>query len=59
MNVNHPQTRGMAFLFIIWQMVLAEDLAHLLLVFILNFGRQWGFNLANAIWFFCGIFLYF
>ena len=58
MNVNHPQTRGMAFS--IYN--LADGLGRgfgpfIISFFILNFGRQWGFNLANAIWFFCGIFI--
>ena len=50
MNVNHPQTRGMAFS--IYN--LADGLGRgfgpfIISFFILNFGRQWGFNLANAI----------
>jgi len=58
MNVNHPQTRGIAFS--IYN--LADGLGRgfgpfIISFFILNFGRQWGFNLANAIWFFCGIFI--
>ena len=58
MNVNHPNTRGMAFS--IYN--LADDLGRgfgpfIISIFILQFGRQWGFNLANAIWFFCGIFI--
>ena len=58
MNVNHPNTRGMAFS--IYN--LADDLGRgfgpfIISFFILQFGRQWGFNLANGIWFFCGIFI--
>ena len=58
MNVNHPNTRGMAFS--IYN--LADDLGRgfgpfIISIFILQFGRQWGFNLANAIWFFCGVFI--
>jgi len=56
MNVNHPNTRGMAFS--IYN--LADGLGRgfgpfIISFFILHFGRQWGFNLANGIWFFCGI----
>ena len=58
MNVNHPNTRGMAFS--IYN--LADDLGRgfgpfIISFFILQFGRKWGFNLANGIWFFCGIFI--
>ena len=50
MNVNHPNTRGMAFS--IYN--LADDLGRgfgpfIISFFILQFGRQWGFNLANGI----------
>tara|TARA_S200000501_G_scaffold193752_1_gene182539 strand:+ start:51 stop:1313 length:1263 start_codon:yes stop_codon:yes gene_type:complete len=56
MNVNHPNTRGMAFS--IYN--LADGLGRgfgpfIISFFILQFGRQWGFNIANGIWFFCGI----
>ncbi len=56
MNVNHPNTRGMAFS--IYN--LADGLGRgfgpfIISFFILQFGRQWGFNLANGIWFFCGL----
>jgi len=56
MNVNHSNTRGMAFS--IYN--LADGLGRgfgpfIISFFILQFGRQWGFNLANGIWFFCGI----
>ena len=56
MNVNHPNTRGMAFS--IYN--LADGLGRgfgpfIISFFILKFGRQWGFNLANGIWFFCGL----
>ena len=56
MNVNQSNTRGMAFS--IYN--LADGLGRgfgpfIISFFILQFGRQWGFNLANGIWFFCGI----
>ena len=56
MNVNHPNTRGIAFS--IYN--LADGLGRgfgpfIISFFILQFGRQWGFNIANGIWFFCGI----
>ena len=56
MNVNHPNTRGMAFS--IYN--LADGLGRgfgpfIISFFILQFGRQLGFNLANGIWFFCGL----
>lgn len=58
MNVNHPNIRGTAFALY----NLADDLGRgfgpfIISFFILKFGRQWGFNLANAIWFICGIFI--
>ena len=58
MNVNHPNIRGTAFALY----NLADDLGRgfgpfIISFFILQFGRQWGFNLANAIWFICGIFI--
>ena len=58
MNVNHSNHRGTAFSLY----NLADDLGrgfgpYIISVFILQFGRQWGFNLANGIWFFCGIFI--
>lgn len=56
MNVNHSNTRGMAFS--IYN--LADGLGRgfgpfIISFFILQFGRQWGFNIANGIWLFCGI----
>jgi len=58
MNVNHPKSRGVAFA--IYN--LADDLGRgfgpfIISFFIYQFGRQWGFNLANGIWFFCAIFI--
>jgi MFS family permease len=58
MNINPPNIRGSAFALY----NLADDLGRgfgpfIISVFILQFGRQWGFNLANGIWFICGIFL--
>ena len=60
MNVNHSNHRGTAFSLY----NLADDLGRgfgpfIISILILQFGRQWGFNLANAIWFFCGIFILF
>lgn len=60
MNVNHPNTRGTAFALY----NLADDLGRgfgpfIISFFILQFGRQMGFNIANGIWFFCGIFILF
>ena len=56
MNVNNSSTRGSAFA--IYN--LADDLGRgfgpfIISFFILQFGRQLGFNIANAIWFLCGI----
>ena len=58
LNVNHSNHRGTAFALY----NLADDLGrgfgpYIISLFILQFGRQWGFNLANGIWFFCGIFI--
>ena len=60
MNVNHSNHRGTAFSLY----KLADDLGRgfgpfIISILILQFGRQWGFNLANAIWFFCGVFILF
>ncbi len=60
MNVNPPSIRGTAFALY----NLADDLGRgfgpfIISFFILQFGRQWGFNLANLIWFFCGLFILF
>ena len=56
MNVNNSSTRGSAFALY----NLADDLGRgfgpfIISFFILQFGRQLGFNIANAIWFLCGI----
>ncbi len=56
MNVNNSNTRGTAFALY----NLADDLGRgfgpfIISFFILQFGRQLGFNIANAIWFLCGI----
>ena len=56
MNVNHSNTRGTAFAFY----NLADDLGRgfgpfIISFFILQFGRQVAFNIANFIWFFCGV----
>ena len=56
MNVNHSNNRGTAFALY----NLADDLGRgfgpfIISFFILQFGRQLGFNIANGIWFLCGI----
>jgi len=56
MNVNNSNTRGTAFA--VYN--LADDLGRgfgpfIISFFILQFGRQLGFNIANAIWLLCGI----
>ena len=55
MNVNNSSTRGTAFALY----NLADDLGRgfgpfIISFFILQFGRQLGFNIANGIWFLCG-----
>ena len=56
MNVNHSNNRGTAFALY----NLADDLGRgfgpfIISFFILQFGRELGFNIANGIWFLCGI----
>ena len=56
MNVNHSNTRGMAFSIYNLADGLGRGFGPFIISFFnLQFGRQWGFNLANGIWFFCGI----
>ena len=56
MNVNQSNHRGTAFALY----NLADDLGRgfgpfIISFFILQFGRQMSFNIANGIWFFCGV----
>ncbi|MAV64766.1 MAG: MFS transporter [Pelagibacteraceae bacterium TMED124] len=58
MNVNHSKSRGSAFALY----NLADDLGRgfgpfVISIFILSFGRQLGFNIANLIWLICGLFI--
>ena len=58
MNVNHPGQRGTAFS----MYNLADDLGRgfgpfIVSFFILQFGRQMGFNIANCLWLLCGLFI--
>ncbi len=58
MNVNHSGQRGTAFS----MYNLADDLGRgfgpfIVSFFILQFGRQIGFNIANCLWLLCGIFI--
>ena len=56
MNVNQSNNRGTAFALYNLADDLGRGLGPFIISFlILNFGRQIGFNIANGIWFLCGL----
>ncbi|MBI45667.1 MAG: MFS transporter [Candidatus Marinimicrobia bacterium] len=56
MNVNQSNNRGTAFALYNLADDLGRGLGPFIISFlILNFGRQMGFNIANGIWFLCGL----